>query len=89
MVNGGGSSGRGTLLTDKAVLEKNPQFAALNEVLKLQHPYPPIEQYNYVYGTILAAHTNAIWAGQEKPKDGLTAAKNEAIQYLKEQGVKL
>lgn len=89
VTNGGGSSGRGSLLTDKVVLEKNPQFAALNEVLKLQHPYPPLEQYNYVYGTILAAHTNAIWAGQEKPNEGLTRAKEEAIQYLKEQGVRI
>jgi multiple sugar transport system substrate-binding protein len=89
VTNGGGSSGRGSLLTDKTVLEKNPQMAALNEVLKLQHPYPPLEQYNYVYNTILAAHTSAIWSNQEKPKEGLTKAKEEAIQYLKEQGVKL
>jgi multiple sugar transport system substrate-binding protein len=89
VTNGGGSSGRASLLTDKAILEKNPQFAALNEVLKQQHPYPPLEQYNYVYNTILAAHTSAIWGKQETAKDGLTTAKNEAIQYLKEQGVKL
>jgi ABC-type glycerol-3-phosphate transport system substrate-binding protein len=89
VTNGGGSSGRASLLTDKAILEKNPQFAALNEVLKQQHPYPPLEQYNYVYNTILAAHTSAIWSKQETAKDGLTAAKHEAIQHLKEQGVKL
>ncbi|MFN8524661.1 MAG: extracellular solute-binding protein [Chloroflexota bacterium] len=86
---GGGSSGRGSLLTDKTILEKNPQFAALNEVLKLQHAYPPLEQYNYVYNTILAAHNSAIWTKQETAKDGLAKAKAEAIQYLKEQGVKL
>ncbi|MDP8923568.1 MAG: extracellular solute-binding protein, partial [Chloroflexota bacterium] len=89
VTNGGGSSGRGSLLTDKAVLEKNPQFAALNEVLQLQHPYPPLEQYNYVYNTILAAHTSAIWSRQEQPKEGLSAANDEAIQYLKEQGVRV
>ncbi|MGE3269945.1 MAG: extracellular solute-binding protein [Chloroflexota bacterium] len=89
VTNGGGSSGRGSLLTDPKVLEKNPQMAALNEVLKLQHPYPPLEQYNYLYNTILAAHTSAMWSKQETPKDALTKAKDEAIQYLKEQGVKL
>ena len=36
VVNGGGSSGRGSLLTDKEILTKNPQYAALNEVLKQQ-----------------------------------------------------
>jgi ABC-type glycerol-3-phosphate transport system substrate-binding protein len=89
VVNGGGSSGRGSLLTDKAVLEKNPQYAALNEVLKLQKPYPPMEQYLYVANTILASHAGAIWSKQETPEAGLKAAKAEAIQYLKEQGVKL
>jgi hypothetical protein len=64
-------------------------MAALNEVLKLQHPYPPLEQYNYAYNTILAAHTSAIWSRQVSPKEGLTKAKEETIQYLKEQGVKL
>jgi multiple sugar transport system substrate-binding protein len=89
VTNGGGSSGRGSLLTDKAVLEKNPQMAALNEVLKLQHPYPPLEQYNYIYLNILAAHTSAIWSKQSTPKDGLARAREEATQYLKEQGVKV
>jgi ABC-type glycerol-3-phosphate transport system substrate-binding protein len=87
VTNGGGSSGRASLLTDKDVLAKNPQYLALNEVLKLQHPYPPLEQYNYVYNTILAAHTSAIWSKQETPAAGLAAANKEAIQYLKEQGV--
>jgi ABC-type glycerol-3-phosphate transport system substrate-binding protein len=89
VTNGGGSSGRGTLLTDKDVLAKNPQFLALNEVLKQQHPFPAMEQYNYVANTILATHAGAIWSKQETPKDGLTKAKDEATQYLKEQGVKL
>lgn len=89
VVNGGGSSGRGSLLTDKAVLEKNPQYAALNEVLKLQKPYPQMEQYLYVANTILASHAGAIWSKQETAEAGLKAAKAEAIQYLKEQGAKL
>jgi multiple sugar transport system substrate-binding protein len=89
VTNGGGSSGRGSLLTDKAILDKNPQYLALNEVLKQQHPFPPMEQYLYVWNIILGAHTSAIWSNQEKAKEGLTKAKDEAIQYLKEQGVKL
>jgi len=64
-------------------------MAALNEVLKLQHPYPNLEQYNYIYLNILAAHTSAIFSRQTSPKEGLTKAKDETIQYLKEQGVKL
>jgi len=89
VVNGGGSSGRGSLLTDKEILAKNPQYAALNEVLKLQHPYPQMEQYGYVANTILASHAGAVWSRQETAADGMKAAKTEAIQYLKEQGVKL
>jgi ABC-type glycerol-3-phosphate transport system substrate-binding protein len=87
VVNGGGSSGRSTLLTDKEILVKNPQYAALNEVLKQQHPYPPIEQYGYVANTILAANAGAVWSKQMTPKEGMAKAKAEAIQYLKEQGV--
>jgi multiple sugar transport system substrate-binding protein len=87
VTNGGGSSGRGSLLTDKGVLEKNPHYAALNEVLKLQHAYPPMEQYNYVFNTILAGHTSAVWTGQEDLKTGMGKAKDEAAKYLKEQGV--
>ena len=89
VTNGGGSSGRVSLLTDKDVLAKNPQYLALNEVLKQQHPFPPLEQYLYTWNIILGAHTSAIWSNQEKAKEGLTKAKEEAIQYLKEQGVKL
>jgi ABC-type glycerol-3-phosphate transport system substrate-binding protein len=89
VTNGGGSSGRGSLLTDKDVLAKNPQYLALNEVLKQQHPFPPLEQYNYVANTILGSRAGAIWSNQVTAKDGLTAANAEAIQYLKEQGVKL
>jgi ABC-type glycerol-3-phosphate transport system substrate-binding protein len=89
VVNGGGSSGRASLLTDKTILEKSPQFLALNEVLKLQRPFPPLEQYNYVANTILASHASAVWSRQVMPKEGLTKAKEEAIQYLKEQGVKV
>jgi len=89
VTNGGGSSGRVSLLTDKTVLEKNPQYLALNEVLKQQHPFPAMEQYLYVWNIILGTHTSAIWSGQEKPKEGLAKAKEEAFQYLKEQGVKL
>jgi ABC-type glycerol-3-phosphate transport system substrate-binding protein len=87
VTNGGGSSGRGSLLTDKDVLAKNPQYLALNEVLKQQHPFPPIEQYGYVANTILASHAGAVWSRQESAKDGMAAATKEAVQYLKEQGV--
>jgi multiple sugar transport system substrate-binding protein len=87
VTNGGGSSGRASLLTDKDVLAKNPQYLALNEVLKQQHPFPQMEQYNYVANTILATHAGGIWSKQESPADGMAAAKKEAIQYLKEQGV--
>jgi len=87
VVNGGGSSGRTSLLTDKAILEKSPHYLGLSEELKLQHPQPPLEQYNYVYNTILAAHTSSIWTGQEDPKGGLAKAREEAVAYLKQQGV--
>ena len=73
--------------SDKEILAKSPQYAALNEVLKQQHPYPQIEQYGYVANTILAANAGAVWSRQVKPKEGMTKAKEEAIQYLKEQGV--
>jgi multiple sugar transport system substrate-binding protein len=89
VTKGGGSSGRSSLLTDKTILESSPQYLALNEVLKLQHGYPPLEQFNYIWSTILGAHTSSIWTGQISAKDGLTKAKDEAIKYLKEQGVKL
>ena len=56
-------------------------------MLKLQHAFPPIEPYDYVYNTILAAHTSAIWTGQEELKGGLAKAKEEALKYMKEQGV--
>jgi ABC-type glycerol-3-phosphate transport system substrate-binding protein len=87
VTNGGGSSGRVSLLTDQKVLEKNPHYLALNESLKLQHAFPPLEQYNYVYNTILAAHTSGIWSGLEDLKGGLAKARDESITYLKEQGV--
>ena len=48
-----------------------------------------MEQYLYVANTILASHTGAIWSKQETAEAGLKAAKAEAIQYMKEQGVKL
>jgi ABC-type glycerol-3-phosphate transport system substrate-binding protein len=87
VVNGGGSSGRGSLLTDPAVLADAPYYAAVLEGFKVYHPFPSLTQWPYMWGNILGVNLNSVWTQQMSVEDGLNQIQQEATDYLKDQGV--
>ena len=88
VVNGGGSSGRGSLLTDPEILAKAPYYAAVLEGFKVYHPFPNLTQWPYMYLNILGVNFNSIWTQQMSVADGLAQMiRTSDQQYLQDQGV--
>jgi ABC-type glycerol-3-phosphate transport system substrate-binding protein len=87
VVNGGGSSGRESLLTDPEILAKAPYYAAVLEGFKVYHPFPSLTQWPYMYGNILGVNFNSIWTKQLSVADGLKQMDEEMTTYLQDQGV--
>jgi ABC-type glycerol-3-phosphate transport system substrate-binding protein len=87
VVNGGGSSGRASLLTDPDILAKAPYYAAVLEGFKVYHPFPNLTQWPYMYNNILGVDFNSIWTQQTSVEDGLKQMDQEMTDYLKDQGV--
>jgi len=87
VVNGGGSSGRASLLTDPDVLAKAPYYSAVLEGFKVYHPFPSLTQWPYVYNNILGVDFNSIWTQQTSVEDGIKQMQQETEDYLKDQGV--
>jgi multiple sugar transport system substrate-binding protein len=87
VVNGGGSSGRESLLTDPEVLAKAPYYAAVLEGFKVYHPFPNLTQWPYMYLNILGVDFNSIWTQQVSVADGLAQMDEEMTTYLQDEGV--
>jgi len=87
VVNGGGSSGRESLLTDPEILAKAPYYAAVLEGFKVYHPFPSLTQWPYMYLNILGVDFNSIWTQQLSVADGLAQMDEEMTTYLQDQGV--
>jgi ABC-type glycerol-3-phosphate transport system substrate-binding protein len=87
VVNGGGSSGRESLLTDADILAKAPYYAAVLEGFKVYHPFPSLTQWPYMYLNILGVNFNSIWTQQMNVADGLAQMDEEMTTYLQDEGV--
>ena len=87
VVNGGGSSGRESLLTDPEILAKAPYYAAVLEGFKVYHPFPNLTQWPYMYLNILGVNFNSIWTQQLSVADGLAQMDQEMTAYLQDEGV--
>ena len=84
---GGGSSGRASLLSDKSIVDKNPQYPAMLEGFKVYHSLPPLAEMSYIYNSIVNPEVGGIWSKQYTVKDGLKRVDDQIKQYLKDQGV--
>jgi len=87
VVNGGGSSGRASLLTNPDILAKAPYYSAVLEGFKVYHPFPQLAQWPYIYNNILGVNFNAIWTQQTSVADGVKKIQDETTSYLQDQGV--
>lgn len=87
VVNGGGSSGRASLLTDPEILAKAPYYAGVLEGFKVYHPFPALTQWPYMYNNIIGVNFNSIWTQQTSVADGLTQMDQEMTDYLTDEGV--
>lgn len=87
VVNGGGSSGRQSLLTDPKVVETNPQYPAVLEGFKVYHAVPAIAEWSYINSSIVNPEVGGIWTKQHGVEEGLKKVNDQTIEYLKDQGV--
>jgi ABC-type glycerol-3-phosphate transport system substrate-binding protein len=86
VVNGGGSSGRQSLLTDPEIVNANPVYPALLDGYKVYHPLPTLESYGYVDANIIPPYIQAAISGETSPKEALEKATEEAKNFLKDKG---
>jgi ABC-type glycerol-3-phosphate transport system substrate-binding protein len=87
VLNGGGSSGRSSLLTAPDIVAKNPQYPAVLNGFNVLHLVPRITEWSYISGSILDPDMSTIWSKQASVADGLKKANDEITNYLKDQGV--
>jgi ABC-type glycerol-3-phosphate transport system substrate-binding protein len=87
VLNGGGSSGRSSLLTDPSIVEKNPQYPALLDGFKIYHRLPDLAEWPYVNDSIANPVINKIWTKQSSVVDAMKQVDKETVDYLKDQGV--
>ncbi len=87
VTNGGGSSGRSSLLTDPAIVAKNPHYPAVLNGFNLLHRLPRLTEWGYINDSIANPDFSSIWSKQLSVADGLKKANQETIDYLKDQGV--
>jgi ABC-type glycerol-3-phosphate transport system substrate-binding protein len=87
VLNGGGSSGRTSLLTAPDIVAKNPQYPAVLNGFNVLHLLPRIVEWPYIASSILDPNMSGIWSKQVSVADGLKKANDETANYLKDQGV--
>jgi len=86
VMNGGGSSGRASLLTDPEVLAKNPQFGAMGKGMGNYHALPNLMSASYVRKEILSRWLQSAMTEQVGLDEALDSATEEATSYLSDQG---
>lgn len=87
VTNGGGSSGRTSLLTDKTILEKSPWYNTLSQSMALYHSLPMLPELNYINEQIFAVALNGIITSQTQDvATVLKNAKKEMDDYLVQKG---
>jgi multiple sugar transport system substrate-binding protein len=86
VLNGGGSSGRTSLLTDPEILAKNPQFGPMLKGLANYHADASVMSSDYLRKEILSRWANSAIVGEVGTDEALDKATEEAITYLKDQG---
>ncbi|HLH73910.1 MAG TPA: extracellular solute-binding protein [Chloroflexota bacterium] len=87
VTNGGGSSGRKSLLTDPDIVKANPQYPWLLKGLAQYHAMPDMTADDYVVTNLLSPDINAIWTGQVPVKDGLAKTDKDITTYLQQKGI--
>lgn len=80
---GGGSSGRRSILQDPEVLEQFPWYAVMNEALaKTGNTMPRIPQLGFLFNPVFATNFEAILTGAKTPEQGIRDIKREMSEAL-------
>ncbi len=87
VVNGGGSSGRGSILNDPEVLAAAPYYSAVFEGFKVYHALPALTQWPYIWGNIIGVNLNSVWTQQLSVEEGVKQIQEEVTEYLTDEGV--
>ena len=86
VLNGGGSSGRASLLTDPEVLAKNPQFGPMGKGLALYHPEADVASASYLRKEVISRWLHGCLTGEHGIDEALDGMTEEATNYLQDQG---
>jgi multiple sugar transport system substrate-binding protein len=88
VTNGGGTSGRNTLLTDPTIVANHPWYPAMLRAIETYFTMPQTAYYpQIIFGQILPPALHEAWAGRLTVKQALDKAQAEAVALLKEKGV--
>lgn len=86
VMNGGGSSGRKSLLSNPEILHKNPQYEALSESISLFHKLPPIQEKSYLIFDLLPKYIHAALISDKPVEEYLKQAALAIQQFLQKKG---
>lgn len=84
VTQGGGSSGRSSLLNDPEISEQYPQYPALLQSMRYYHSLPDIPEWTFILEDILTSNWNAALVGEVSVPEAMATA-NDAIETLLEE----
>ncbi len=87
LINGGGNSGRASLLTDPDVLAAHSSYPAEAKTAALYHQLPDLASLLFIVFGILNPNWNGMFSGQTTPEEANKKINEEIIAHLKEEGV--
>lgn len=84
VTNGGGSSGRSSLLNDPQITGAYPQYPALLQSMRYYQSLPDIPEWTFILEDILTSNWNAALVGEVTVEEAMATA-NDAIETLLEE----
>jgi ABC-type glycerol-3-phosphate transport system substrate-binding protein len=86
VTNGGGSSGRSSLLSDRAIVSRNPQYKTLLASFPLYARFPDNPAMAYIFNQLMSSAGNSIWSGSSSPEAALAGLDQDVASYLESAG---
>jgi len=84
VLNGGGNSGRQSLLTDPEIAANQSWSPAMSKSFEFYHPYPQTRHYDFLLRDVLSKNLGEAWTGGLSVKEALDLAQEEAVDFLEQ-----
>lgn len=86
VADGRGSSGRSSVLTDPAIVAKQPSLVTVAASTKLYHTLPDLPSFGDLLLNVMAPPVNAMFTGQKTPQQAAEAMQTGTKNLLKKAG---